>query len=230
MPTNEFDQPIGPSLVGWRPPPVPPATEVGGRTMRLVPMHPHTDAPRLFNAFANAPDSLWTYLSFGPCADVHALEQALAALCDSPERRPFTVMVDGDPVGFLAYIRIAAKHGVLEIGSLAFSPALQRTTAATETVSLLIAHAFDLGYRRVEWKCDDLNAPSRAAALRFGFRYEGTFRNAITYKGRSRDTAWYSITDDEWPALRIAHDAWLASHNFDDDGRQLTRLNASCRD
>lgn len=230
MPTNEFHQPIGPSLVGWSPPPVPPATELAGRTVRLAPMHPPTDAPRLFNAFTDAPDSLWTYLAFGPCVDEHALEQALAALCESPERRPFTVMVDDLPVGFLAYIRIAAEHGVLEIGSLAFSPALQRTTAATETVSLLIANAFDQGYRRVEWKCDDLNAPSRAAALRFGFRYEGTFRNAITYKGRSRDTAWFSITDDEWPALRAAHDAWLAPDNFDADGRQLTRLNAPCRD
>ncbi|MEZ5383372.1 MAG: GNAT family protein [Microthrixaceae bacterium] len=224
MPTNEFGQPIGPPLGDWRPPPVPPAEELTGRTVVLQPLESRRHAKPLFEAYRDAADSLWTYLAFGPCADPAELGAAITALADSPARQAFAVVVEGRPVGLLAYIRIAAAHGVLEIGSLAFSPALQRTTAATETVSLLIGHAFRLGYRRVEWKCDDLNAPSRAAALRYGFRYEGTFRNAITYKGRSRDTAWYSIIDDEWPAIRAAHRAWLAPDNFDEEGRQRQPL------
>lgn len=224
MPTNEFDQPIGPPLDDWRPPPVPTPTALTGRTVTLEPLDPSVHAPPLFGAFVEAPDSLWTYLQFGPFAGVAELEAALATLCGSPERQPFAIVVDGRLAGFLAYLRIAAAHGVLEIGSIAFAPALQRTTAGTEAVSLLIGHAFDLGYRRVEWKCDDLNARSRTAAERFGFRYEGTFRKAMVRKGRSRDTAWFAITDDEWSAIGAAHHDWLVPDNFDAGGQQRTRL------
>ena len=194
--------------------------------MRLEPLDPTPHAAPLFEAFVDAPDSLWTYLQHGPFATADELGEALSTLCDSAERLPFAVVVDGRPVGFLAYLRITAEHGVIEIGSIAFSPGLQRTTAATEAVSLLIDHAFAIGYRRVEWKCDDLNARSRVAAERFGFRYEGTFRKAVVYKGRSRDTAWLAITDDEWPAVAAAHRSWLAPENFDTAGRQRTRLTA----
>ena len=227
MSTNQFDQPIGPSLGNWRPPPVPAPIPLNGRTVRLEPLDPTTHAAPLFEAFVDAPDSLWTYLQHGPFATADELGEALSTLCDSAERLPFAVVVDGRPVGFLAYLRITAEHGVIEIGSIAFSPGLQRTTAATEAVSLLIDHAFAIGYRRVEWKCDDLNARSRAAAERFGFRYEGTFRKAVAYKGRSRDTDWLAITDDDWPAIGAAHRVWLAPENFDDAGRQLTRLGAA---
>lgn len=224
MPTNRFGQPVGPTLGDWRPPPVPPPRPHRGRTVLLEPLDPGYHGEALFAAFAGAPESLWTYLGTGPFVGPAEMQQALQALNDSPVRQPFVVLVDGQLRGFLAYIRIAAAHGVLEIGNIAFSPAMQRTTAATETVSLLITHAFELGYRRVEWKCDDLNAPSRAAALRYGFRYEGTFQKAITYKNRSRDTAWYAITDDEWPAIQAAHTAWLSPENFNDEGKQLSRL------
>lgn len=226
MPTNVLDQPIGPSLGDWRPPPFPAPIDLAGRTVRLEPLDPSVHAPPLFDAFIDAPDSLWTYLQYGPFADVEELRAALCTLCDSPEQLPFAAVVDGRPVGYLAYLRIVAVHGVIEIGSVAFAPELQRTTAATEAVSLLITHAFDLGFRRVEWKCDDLNARSRVAAERFGFRYEGTFRKAVVYKGRSRDTAWLAITDDEWPAVAAAHRSWLAPENFDTAGRQRTRLTA----
>jgi len=113
---------------------------------------------------------------------------------------------------------------VAEVGHLVFAPHLQRTPAATEAMYLMMRHVFELGYRRYEWKCDALNAASRRAAERLGFTYEGTFRQHMVYKGRSRDTAWYSITDAEWPRLRDAFEAWLAPSNFDDQGRQLRRL------
>src|SRR5690606_16802656 len=132
---------------------------------------------------------------------------------------------DGAPVGIAALLRIQPEVGVIEIGSITLAPDAQRSRAATEGLFLLMRHTMDeLRYRRLEWKCDALNAPSRRAALRLGFRFEGIFRNATIYKGRNRDTAWYAITDDEWPACRHALEAWLDDANFDADGRQRRRL------
>ncbi|ONQ53145.1 GNAT family N-acetyltransferase, partial [Burkholderia cenocepacia] len=125
----------------------------------------------------------------------------------------------GRAVGTLALMRIDPANGVIEVGSVTFSPLLKRTPVSTEAQFLLMKYAFDtLGYRRYEWKCDDLNAPSRKAAARLGFRYEGTFRQAIVYRGRNRDTAWFSIIDGEWPDVRAAFEAWLAPENFDAEG------------
>jgi RimJ/RimL family protein N-acetyltransferase len=122
-------------------------------------------------------------------------------------------------------MRIDPANGVIEVGTIKYAPALQRTAAATEAMFLLMRYVFDdLGYRRYEWKCDSLNEPSRAAALRLGFTFEGIFRQAVVYKGRNRDTAWFSIIDKEWPALKQAYEAWLAPENFDPDGRQRRRL------
>jgi RimJ/RimL family protein N-acetyltransferase len=133
----------------------------------------------------------------------------------------------GRAVGLCSYLRIDPANGVIEIGHLQFSPRLQRTPAATEAMYLLIRRAIDeLGYRRMEWKCDSLNAPSRAAAERLGFRFEGVFRQAVVYKGRNRDTAWFSIVDAEWPARRAACERWLDAANFDAQGRQIARLAA----
>ena len=136
-------------------------------------------------------------------------------------------MVDGAPLGYLSYLRIDPAGGVIEIGSIAFSQRLQRTTPATEALYLLLQTAFDLGYRRCEWKCDCLNAASRAAAERLGFRYEGTFRQATHYKGRNRDTAWFAIIDADWPARQHALATWLDRHNFDQHGRQRAPLKRS---
>jgi RimJ/RimL family protein N-acetyltransferase len=133
-------------------------------------------------------------------------------------------LVDDKVVGFLSYLRIDPPGGVIEIGSIVFAPELQRTTAATEVIFLLLKYAFGLGYRRCEWKCDALNAASRKAAERLGFGYEGTFKKATHYKGRNRDTAWYAITDDEWPQVERAFARWLAPDNFDTGGRQLRSL------
>ena len=127
-------------------------------------------------------------------------------------------------LGVASLMRIDPANGAIEVGHLAYSPRLQRTPAATEAMFLLMQYAFELGYRRYEWKCDTLNAPSRAAAQRLGFSFEGVFRQAVIYKERSRDTAWHSIIDAEWPALRAAFTQWLAPSNFDAAGRQLTRL------
>lgn len=138
---------------------------------------------------------------------------------------PYAIVTPGDgPCGIACHLRVQPSIGVIEIGSIVLSPRLQRTTAATEALYLLMRHAFDLGYRRCEWKCDALNAPSRRAAERLGFVYEGTFRQATHYKGRNRDTAWYAIIDADWPALDAAFTAWLAADNFDAEGRQRRGL------
>src|SRR4029077_13750033 len=133
-------------------------------------------------------------------------------------------LADEQPAGVASYLRIAPDSGSIEVGHIHYSPRLQRIPAATEAMYLLMKRAFALGYRRYEWKCDELNAPSRAAAQRLGLSYEGTFRQAVVYKGRNRDNAWFAAVDAEWPALRAAFRAWLDPANFDDRGRQRTRL------
>src|SRR5262249_19517403 len=135
--------------------------------------------------------------------------------------------VSRQAAGVASFLRIDPAHGVIEVGHINYSPRLQRTTAATEAMYLMMRRVFDeLGYRRYEWKCDALNAPSRRAAERFGFTFEGIFRQAVMYKGRNRDTAWYSIIDREWPVVRRTYEQWLAAGNFAEDGRQRTALSA----
>ena len=221
---NEFHQPIGPNLEGWTPPRFPPLRELHGRSVKLEPLDRERHAGALFTAFQDAPDALWTYMFFGPFRSVGQLAATIDSLVALPDWQPYAIVVDDQLRGFMSYLRIDPPNGVIEIGSIVFSPALQRTRAATEAVYLLIKNAFDLGYRRCEWKCDSLNDASRGAAERLGFRYEGTFRKATHYKGRSRDTAWYAITDDEWPALDMGYRAWLADENFEPDGGQRTPL------
>jgi RimJ/RimL family protein N-acetyltransferase len=137
----------------------------------------------------------------------------------------FTVVKDERPAGMASYLRITPEHGAIEIGHIWFGSTLKRTPAATEAIYLLARHVFDdLGYRRLEWKCNALNAPSRRAADRFGFTFEGVFRKQQVVKGRNRDTAWYAIVDDDWPPIRAAFEAWLAPGNFDASGRQRRAL------
>jgi RimJ/RimL family protein N-acetyltransferase len=222
--TNEYDQPIGDDLAGWSPPePVEP-TPLAGRHLRLEPLQRTRHAIPLFHAYRSSDASLWTYMPWGPFVDAAELGQLCDRLTALPDWVPYAVVVDGEPVGMCCYLRMDAPGGVIEIGGIAWAPALQRTTASTEAIVLLITHAFDSGYRRVEWKCDDLNAASRAAAERFGFTYEGTFRKATHYKGRNRDTAWFAIVDDDWPRLQARFATWMDPANFDEDGRQRRRL------
>ncbi len=222
--SNAFGQPIGDSLGTWTPPePVEP-TALDGRHMRLEPLQRTRHAIPLFHAYRNDDESLWTYMPWGPFVDAAELGQLCDRLASLEDWVPYAVVVDGEPVGMCCYLRMDPPGGVIEIGGIAWAPALQRTTASTEAIILLIQQAFDSGYRRVEWKCDDLNAPSRSAAERFGFTYEGTFRQATHYKGRNRDTAWFAITDGEWPRLQTRLATWMDPANFDEQGRQRRSL------
>lgn len=170
---------------------------------------------------------MWTYLSVGPFASEATYLGWLKTVAPS-EDPLFYAIVDrarGQAAGLASYLRIDPPNGVIEVGHLQFSPLMQRTPVATEAMYLMMRRAFEeLGYRRYEWKCDALNAPSRAAALRYGFRFEGIFRQAVVYKGRSRDTAWFSILDREWPAIKDAFERWLDPANFDAEGHQRARL------
>jgi RimJ/RimL family protein N-acetyltransferase len=227
---NGFGQPIGPEVPGWTARPRPERRVLEGAVVRLEPIAPHRHAADLFDAVSS--DSVgtsWTYLLNGPFADEGAFRAWLDAYCLG-EERVFYAVVDrasGRAVAFAAYLRVDPANGSIEIGHIYFPPYLQRTRAATEALTLMIGHVMgDLGYRRCEWKCDALNGPSRAAAERLGFRDEGTFRQLQVYKGRSRDTAWFSIIDSEWPALKAAYAAWLDDGNFNREGRQRQRLSA----
>jgi RimJ/RimL family protein N-acetyltransferase len=207
----------------------PVAAVLAGRYVELRPHDPDTDAAPLYEAthLPAGDPSIWTYMAYGPYPRVEAFRDALARQRDSSDPMFFTIVRASDrlPVGVASYLRIAPDSGVIEIGNIWFAPSLKRTTAATEAIYLLAEHAFDaLGYRRLEWKCDSLNAASRRAAQRFGFTFEGVFRNHMVIKGRNRDTAWYAITDGEWPAIQAGMRAWLSLENFDADGHQLHSL------
>jgi RimJ/RimL family protein N-acetyltransferase len=225
---NVFGQPIGPALPDWTPRPLPPRTPMVGRTCRLEPLDPARHADDLFAAYAAAPDTRgWTYLMGEMPASAAAYRAALEPAAAGADPLFYAICDPaGRALGIASYLRIDPQNGSIEVGHIHLGPALARTVAATEAMALMMARAFDLGYRRYEWKCDSLNAPSRAAALRLGFTFEGVFRNALITKGRSRDTAWFSITDAEWPPLRDALDAWLAPENFSTDGHQRASLAA----
>jgi RimJ/RimL family protein N-acetyltransferase len=199
-----------------------------GRFCRLVPLDPVKHARELFEANSLDKDGRnWTYLFVGPFADFENYSAWLEQVAknDDPLFHTIVDKESGKAVGVATFMRIDRAHGVIEVGNINYSPLLQRKPAATEAMFLMMRRAFDeLGYRRYEWKCDSLNGPSRAAALRLGFTYEGLFRQAAIYKGRSRDTTWFSIIDSEWPALRGAHEQWLAPENFDAQGHQKRKL------
>lgn len=216
-------QPVGPAVPAWAPPPLPRIGRRVGRWGSLEPLA-RSHAAELFDEVAlpeHAP--LWTYLRDGPfdsrAAFADHVEQRLAA--ETME----VVIRDGDGIacGLASLMRAEPAHGCVEIGNVLLGPRLQRTPAATEAMSVLAGHVFDLGYRRYEWKCDALNAPSRRAAQRLGFAYEGTFRRHRVSKGRSRDTAWYAMTVDDWPRIAADHERWLRPENFV-DGVQRQRL------
>ena len=225
MPVNDFGQPVG-EPVDWVPGPGLEPVVLVGRCCRLEPLgEEHVDG--LYAALClDSPPSTWTYMPAGPFADRDAFAAQVERLRTTPAMVPLAVLLpDGTPVGIATYVRIDHAQGTAEVGHLTFAARLQRTTAATEALYLMASHALDVvGLRRYEWKCDALNGPSRRAALRLGFTFEGVFRQAVVYKGRNRDTAWYSITDAEWPQLRAAFEDWLDPGNFDEHGRQVRPL------
>lgn len=224
---NHLGQPIGAALPGWRPPSQPRREPMFGQFCRLEPLDVDLHAADLYEANKlDAAHRMWTYLSYGPfdAFDQYAACAGKASESNDPLFFAIIAANTDRPVGVSSFLRIDPPSGAIEVGHLAFSPLLQRTPAATEAMFLMMQHAFGLGYRRYEWKCDALNSPSRAAALRLGFCFEGIFRQATVYKERNRDTAWYSIIDCEWPLLKTAFLRWLAPENFDDGGNQQTRL------
>lgn len=224
---NELGQPVGPAQPNWSAPPFPPHSELRGRYCQLMPLDPKAHARPLYDAYqGEANDALWTYLPYGPFKDFNAYRAWLDSVASVRDPQFYTILraSDGATLGTAAYLRIDPANGSIEVGHLAYSPALQRTPASTEAMYLLMKRAFELGYRRYEWKCHSMNAPSRAAALRLGFQYEGTFRQAAVVKGRSRDTAWFSIVDSEWPRLSERFERWLNPGNFDGSGKQRLRL------
>jgi len=224
---NELGQRIGEPLPDWRAPPRPPDTPMAGRLCRLERLDPGRHADELFTAARlDTDDRNWTYLPYGPFQSLKAYRGWMEAECLSDDPM-FHAVVDretGRAVGVASYLRINPAHGVIEVGHINYSPLLQNTPAATEAMFLMMRRVFELGYRRYEWKCDALNEKSCAAARRLGFTYEGTFRQATVYKGRNRDTAWFSILDSEWPARQAAFEHWLDPSNFDEHGRQRRRL------
>lgn len=230
---NALGQEVGLALPDWQPPPFIPHEPLQGRFCRLEPLDVTRHAQALYEANAlDAEGRNWTWLPYGPFADFAAYHEWLEKM--SVLRDPqFYVIADagsGQALGVAAFMRIYPAQGIVEVGHLNFSPLLQQKPAATEAMYLMMRRAFELGYRRYEWKCNSLNLPSSRAAERLGFRFEGIFRQALVIKGRNRDTTWYSIIDPEWPALEQAFQSWLAPENFDAQGLQKKKLQAFIQD
>jgi RimJ/RimL family protein N-acetyltransferase len=214
------------SSLKWSPARAPARQPIKGETVRLEPLDPRRHGDELYDASLGADES-WFYLPYGPFADRPEFSNWLSRHAATPDPMAFAIIdrSTGTARGIATLMSIVPEHGVIEIGHIWLSPALQRTRQATEAIYLMARYAFDeLGNRRLEWKCDAANAASRRAAERFGFKFEGVFRNHRVVKHRNRDTAWYSITDTEWPPRRRAFEAWLSPDNFDSEGRQMRSL------
>lgn len=227
------DRPVGPPVFNFTPPPRPDGLQLDGRFARLVPLNAARDGADLHAAFVGH-DWIWDYIPVGPFEDEAAFRD-FAAASEASTDPVFYAIEDkslGKVTGFASFLRIDPAVGVIEVGFIVMSPSMQRTPTATEAMVLMMSWAFEAGYRRYEWKCDALNAPSRRAAQRLGFSFEGVFRQATIVKGRNRDTAWFSVIDAEWPALRSAFERWLSPTNFDVGGAQrlaLSKLTSSIR-
>lgn len=222
---DAFGNPIGKALPGWEGCHRLPDQAMAGRTCTVLP-YDRAWVPALFEAFSDAPGSLWTYLPYGPFSTPEDLADTIETYQRHRDFQTFVIAKDEQPLGFASYMRYDCQSGSVEVGGVTFSPGLQRSVTATEAMYLMMKTAFDHGYRRYEWKCDQLNRPSNLAALRLGFQFEGVFRNATVTKGRRRDTAWYSVIVEDWPAVRARLEGWLDPENFDAQGRQKRRLSA----
>ena len=233
---DENAQPIGELVPNWTPRPHPLSDPnchtFQGQYCRLELLNSKTNETiieQLFRAFKPTENTHFTYLGYGPFETVEELKDFVRDKeKPSSETVLYSILVNEEAVGFITYLRINPDQGVIEIGHINFSERLVRTRQATEAIYLLMECAFDtLAYRRVEWKCNALNSKSRQAALRLGFQYEGTFVKAEVCKGRSRDNAWFSIVDDEWPPVKQELQRWLKPENFDVNGQQLSKLNGA---
>ena len=231
LPTGAL--PTGTPLPDWRGAEPPPATAMRGNWCEVAPLDLAADGSALYAAYADAAEPRdWTYLPYGPFDSEAAFIDWLGAASAAGD--PFFHTIrgrGGTALGLASYLRIDPAPGVIEVGHIHYSPLMQRSPVATEAMYLMMRRVFDeLGYRRYEWKCDALNARSRAAALRLGFSFEGVFRQATVVKQRNRDTAWFAIIDRDWPTMRDAFEAWLRADNFDAAGAQRARLGTPGRD
>lgn len=218
-------RPLGPVLAGWTAPPWPDRKDIIGRYVALEPLRADQHAALLHRAFAGH-DWIWDYIPYGPFSSSAQYHRWARGVEDAKDP-VFFVLKDlktGEYGGVQSLMRIKPDAGSIELGAITIAPSMQRTPAVTEAFYLMMKYAFDLGYRRFEWKCDALNLPSRRAAQRLGLSYEGIFRQAVVVKGRNRDTAWFAGIDSEWPALDQAFQVWLSPANFDADGRQRESL------
>jgi RimJ/RimL family protein N-acetyltransferase len=226
---NEYGQPVGDVVPDWSPRPRPDAVTLSGRYVVVEPLAV-SHAVALLDSVCGPDDRpLWTYRPTEPPGDLDEMTELIATTLAAPDLLTFALRPEGRAAeGIASLTRIDPATGQVEVAGVLFARTLQRTRAATEAIHLLMRYAFDdLRYRRFEWKCDALNEPSRRAAVRLGFTYEGRFRNHMVTKGRNRDTDWFSVTDAEWSAVRAAHEAWLDPANFDESGRQRTSLSAA---
>jgi len=219
------DRPRGVAVPGFSPPPRPEGAAMAGRFARLERLEADAHAALLFRAF-DGHDAVWDYMPDGPFASAAQFHRWMRETTAREDILFYAIEdLDAGALGGLAsYLRMKPGAGSIEVGYIAMAPRLQRRRAATEAMYLMMKWAFEAGYRRYEWKCDALNRPSRRAAQRLGFSYEGVFRQATIVKGRNRDTAWFSVIDSEWPALEAAFQFWLSPSNFDAAGRQKERL------
>ena len=219
------DKQLGDQIKDWHAPRRPDTAAMTGRLVRLEPLEADAHAFDLHKAFSGH-DALWDYMPYGPFASGSAYYR-WAREREAAEDPRFFVLRDqktGQAGGIASFLRITPEAGTIEVGNICIAPVLQRSAAWTEAMFLMMRWAFDAGYRRYEWKCNALNLPSRRAAQRLGFSYEGVFRNHMLIKGRNRDTAWFAMIDSEWPALAEAYGVWLSPANFDAAGRQKERL------
>jgi RimJ/RimL family protein N-acetyltransferase len=227
MVSDPSEQPIG-EPVDARPARRPARVTLSGRAVTLVPLSAEAHADALFEqANGGDKDRVWTYLFDGPYTDRAVFRANIEAKAKSEDPLFFAILdkASGKAVGYQTFLRIEPQHRVIEVGNILYAPAMQRAIGASEAQYLFARYVFDtLGYRRYEWKCNNLNAPSKRAAERFGFTFEGVFRQHMIVKGRNRDTAWFSMLDTEWPARRAAFERWLAPDNFDAAGRQRISL------
>ncbi|WP_068170854.1 GNAT family N-acetyltransferase [Rothia sp. ND6WE1A] len=225
---NEFDQPIGDEVSGWTPRPRPERVTLNGRFCTIEPLSTEKHGADLIETLLQrSENSIWTYMAAGPFETTEDFMEFLRVQESSADPLHFTIIDHelGKAVGTFSLMHMTPEHGTIEVGWVMYSQLLKRTATATEAQYLLMKYALgDLGYRRYEWKCDALNEPSRRAARRLGFRFEGIFRNALIYKNRSRDTAWFALTDEDWPHQKQAFENWLRPENFDNRGQQKEAL------
>lgn len=230
---NELGQPIGEALPDWKACDYPSKPLLQGRFCQLERLDLETHAQGLYNSFAkDSSQRNWTYLPYGPFDDFDSFKQWLAVSASRQDPLFYAVINQqtGVAVGLASYLRIEPSVGSIEVGHIHFSPLMQRTPMATEAMYLMMQYVFDeLGYRRYEWKCDALNEPSKHAAKRLGFQFEGVFRQCTIYKQRNRDTTWLAIIDSDWPSLKHAFETWLSADNFDAQGQQIQSLNTGTR-